>query len=111
MAQFVRDNQNILLDVQNLSVVYDSSGGEVYAVNDVSFQLRHGEILGLAGESGSGKSTLAYAIARLQRPPARTTAGRVLYYPRASKGGNGSTAAQSRKGFAGANWQWFSRAR
>ncbi len=82
----------VLLDVQNVSVVYESVSGEVYAVNDVSFTLRRGEILGLAGESGSGKSTLAYAIARLLRPPARITGGRVLYYPRAQEGGVNSTS-------------------
>src|SRR5258707_3296621 len=77
---------DVLLDVQNLSVVYDSANGAVFAVNDVSFTLRPGKILGLAGESGSGKATLAYAIARLQRPPARVTGGRVLYYPRIREG-------------------------
>jgi len=82
----MEENRDLLLDVQNVSVVYDSADGEVYAVNDVSFTLRRGEILGLAGESGSGKSTLAYAIARLLRPPARVTGGRVLYYPRARAG-------------------------
>lgn len=87
MTAIVPNEQNILLDVQNVSVVYDSAGGEVYAVNDVSFTLRRGEIMGLAGESGSGKSTLAYAIGRLLRPPARVTNGRVLYYPRAREGG------------------------
>jgi peptide/nickel transport system ATP-binding protein len=87
MTQFSRNEPPVLLDVQHLSVIYDSANGGVYAVNDVSFTLRRGEILGLAGESGSGKSTLAYAIARLQRPPARTTGGRVLYYPRTREGG------------------------
>lgn len=71
----------LLLDVQHLSVVYDSPNGVVFAVNNVSFQLHRGEILGLAGESGSGKSTLSYAIARLQRPPARVSEGKVFYYP------------------------------
>jgi peptide/nickel transport system ATP-binding protein len=91
MEENVRSKQDLLLDVQNVSVVYDSADGEVYAVNDVSFTLRRGEILGLAGESGSGKSTLAYALARLLRPPARVTGGRVLYYPhaRTEKNGNG----------------------
>src|SRR5690242_14416244 len=87
-----RRDADVLLDVQNLSVVYDSAGGEVFAVNNVSFTLRRGEILGLAGESGSGKSTLAYAIARLQRPPARVTGGRVLYYPRTQEGGAASAS-------------------
>jgi peptide/nickel transport system ATP-binding protein len=72
----------VLLDVEHLSVVYDSVDGPVCAVDDVSFTLRRGEILGLAGESGSGKSTPAYALARLLRPPARVAAGRVLYYSR-----------------------------
>lgn len=83
---------DILLDVQGVSVVYDSAGGEVFAVNDVNLTLRRGEILGLAGESGSGKSTLAYAIARLLRPPARITNGCVLYYPRVREGGAASAS-------------------
>jgi peptide/nickel transport system ATP-binding protein len=90
------DKADVLLDVQHMSVVYDSAGGEVFAVNDVSFTLRRGEILGLAGESGSGKSTLAYAIARLQRPPARVTAGRVLYYPR-TRAGEAEAASPARR--------------
>ena len=59
-----------LLKVTNLNVDYLASSGTVHAVTDVSFTLRRGEILGLAGESGSGKSTLAYAITCLLRPPA-----------------------------------------
>jgi peptide/nickel transport system ATP-binding protein len=73
---------NTLLEVRNLNVDYLASNGTVHAVTDVSFTLRRGEILGLAGESGSGKSTLAYAITRLLRPPAEITSGEILYYPR-----------------------------
>jgi peptide/nickel transport system ATP-binding protein len=76
---------NILLEVKNLNVDYLASNGTVHAVTDVSFTLRRGEILGLAGESGSGKSTLAYAITRLLRPPAQITSGEILYYPRAAR--------------------------
>src|SRR5438105_1577671 len=72
-----------LLEVKNLNVDYLASSGTVHAVTDVSFTLRRGEILGLAGESGSGKSTLAYAITRLLRSPAVITGGEILYYPRA----------------------------
>ncbi len=72
--------QNVL-DVRHLSVQYRSASGAVHAVDDVSFTLPRGSILGLAGESGSGKSTLAYAVARLLRPPARVTGGQVLYTP------------------------------
>src|SRR5260221_385513 len=70
-----------LLEVKHLSVDYESARGAVHAVDDVSFTLERGQILGLAGESGSGKSTMAYAIARLLQPPAVVTQGQVLYYP------------------------------
>ncbi len=71
-----------LLKVEHLTVEYETESTPVRAVNDVSFTLQRGQILGLAGESGSGKSTLAYAITRLLRPPAVVTGGEVLYYPR-----------------------------
>jgi peptide/nickel transport system ATP-binding protein len=80
-----------LLEVKNLNVDYLASNGTVHAVTDVSFTLRRGEILGLAGESGSGKSTLAYAITRLLRPPALITGGEILYYPRSARE-NGETS-------------------
>lgn len=74
--------KEILLDVRNLSVDYAAANGAVHAATNVSFTLKRGEILGLAGESGSGKSTLAYAISRLLRPPAEIVGGEVIYYPR-----------------------------
>jgi peptide/nickel transport system ATP-binding protein len=70
-----------LLEVRNISVDYLAANGTVHAVSDVSFTLRRGEVLGLAGESGCGKSTLAYAIARLLRPPAMIVGGEAIYYP------------------------------
>src|SRR5690348_2378799 len=78
----VKVQNETLLEVKQLNVDYLAANGTVHAVIDVSFSLRRGEILGLAGESGSGKSTLAYAITRLLRPPAMITGGKVLYYPR-----------------------------
>lgn len=68
-----------LLEVQNLSVDYILPGKRVHAVDDVSFSIQPGEIVGLAGESGCGKSTTAHAILRILRPPARITTGRVLF--------------------------------
>lgn len=70
-----------ILDVRGLNVVYD---GEVPvpACVEISFTLRKGEILGIAGESGSGKSTLITALTRLQRAPARVTGGRILFTAR-----------------------------
>jgi peptide/nickel transport system ATP-binding protein len=76
----------VVLDVHHVSVEYGTAQGAVHAVDDVSFTLARGEVLGVAGESGSGKSTLANAIARLLRPPARVVAGEVLYFPRAELG-------------------------
>ena len=72
----------ILLDVEDLDVVYlgltDSEN--VKACADISFTLRRGEILGIAGESASGKSTLLNAITRIQQPPAVTPKGTVTFY-------------------------------
>ncbi|HLZ57575.1 MAG TPA: ABC transporter ATP-binding protein [Ktedonosporobacter sp.] len=86
-----------LLDVRSLCVDYEAANGTVHAVNDVSFTLKRGEILGLAGESGCGKSTLAFAIARLLRPPAIITSGQALYYPHAHENGDGPAFSASRK--------------
>lgn len=60
------------VEIKNLTVSYPIMGGflgrkvgEVRAVNDVSFEIQRGEILGLVGESGCGKSTLGKALVRL----------------------------------------------
>ncbi|WP_410792685.1 ABC transporter ATP-binding protein [Kribbella sp. C-35] len=71
-----------VLSVRGLTVDYVTGDRPVRACDDVSFELRRGEILGVAGESGSGKSTLITALTRLQRPPAVTTAGRIAFHPR-----------------------------
>jgi peptide/nickel transport system ATP-binding protein len=60
-------------------VEYLTPRGPVRAVDDVSFSLQPGEVVGLAGESGSGKSTLAHALLRILRPPALITGGQVLF--------------------------------
>ena len=72
---------DLLMEVSGLTVEYVTDRGPVAACQDVSFTLRRGEILGVAGESGSGKSTLVTALTRLQRPPALTTAGQIRYHP------------------------------
>ena len=73
-----------LLTVTGLSVDY-LGATTVHAVRDVSFTLRRGEMLGLAGESGCGKSTLAYGINQLLRAPAVITGGTVTFHDRAGE--------------------------
>ena len=68
-----------LLSVEQLTTVFDTSTGPVPAVNDVSFQIRPGETLGLVGESGSGKSVTALSIMRLVQPPGRIVGGRLVF--------------------------------
>jgi peptide/nickel transport system ATP-binding protein len=69
---------NVVLDVQNLKVFYETPGGAVKAVNDVSFKVYEREIVGLVGESGCGKTTMAMAILRLVQPPGRIASGKIM---------------------------------
>jgi peptide/nickel transport system ATP-binding protein len=54
-----------VLEVRNLSTVFRSDGVELRAVNDVSFEVRRGETLGIVGESGSGKSVTCMSLVQL----------------------------------------------
>ncbi|MBI3490721.1 MAG: ABC transporter ATP-binding protein [Acidobacteria bacterium] len=73
------DADEPLLRVEHLTTVFDLPGGPVPAVDDVSFEIRAGETLGLVGESGSGKSVTAVSIMRLVQPPGRIAGGRLLF--------------------------------
>jgi len=67
-----------LLEVQDLTMYYQTAEGPVRAVDGVSFEVDRGRALGIAGESGSGKSSLALAIIRLLPRNGRLVAGRIL---------------------------------
>jgi oligopeptide transport system ATP-binding protein len=68
-----------VLDVRDLKTVFRTRGGEVHAVNTVSFHLQPGELLGVVGESGSGKSvTMMSLIGLLPSPPADVRAGEIM---------------------------------
>ncbi|MEO0860740.1 MAG: ATP-binding cassette domain-containing protein, partial [Pseudomonadota bacterium] len=66
-----------LLSVQDLTIRFKTDEGLITAVEDVSFDIQHGEVLGLVGESGSGKSVTAKALMQLN--------GRNTVYDPASK--------------------------
>ncbi|MFN3937103.1 MAG: ABC transporter ATP-binding protein [Gemmobacter sp.] len=69
-----------VLDVRGLKTVFRTRGGEIHAVNDVSFSLAPGELLGVVGESGSGKSVTMMSLLRLlPEPPAENRGGQVLF--------------------------------
>ncbi|MBA3351469.1 MAG: ABC transporter ATP-binding protein [Blastocatellia bacterium] len=80
-----------LLEVQNLRTHFPTRGGLVKAVDDVSFYIKEGELLGLVGESGSGKSITALSVMRLIAAPGKIVAGSVKF-----KGEELTTAADER---------------
>ncbi|MGA1154086.1 MAG: ATP-binding cassette domain-containing protein, partial [bacterium] len=66
-----------LLEVQNLRVDFPTRRGTLIAVDDVSFEIKAGEVLGVVGESGAGKSLTGAAIIGLLEPPGRISGGEV----------------------------------
>ena len=70
---------DVILQVKNLSVVYNSPRGQVQATTDVSFDLHRGEAIALIGESGCGKTTLSLALIKMLPNAARIIGGQVLY--------------------------------
>ncbi len=69
-----------ILEVQNLSVSFESDRGEIEAVRDVSFELKKGEVLAIVGESGCGKSVLCKTIMKLLPRSAKIKDGRILIH-------------------------------
>ena len=69
-----------LLELRGLTTTFQTARGEISAIEDISFELNAGEILGIVGESGSGKSVTALTImGLLPQPPARIAAGSVRF--------------------------------
>ena len=73
-------NNEVLLSIRDLEVVYTSGGAVIHAVNGVSLEVKKGKTLGLVGETGAGKTTIAKAIMRiLPDPPAKILKGEIEY--------------------------------
>ncbi len=69
----------VTLEVRNLRTHFFTRAGIVKAVDDVSFTVERGQVLGLVGESGSGKSVTGFSIIGLIDPPGRLAGGSILY--------------------------------
>lgn len=69
-----------LLEVKNLEASIKTKTGAIHAIEDISFSMEKGEILGVVGESGCGKSMTALSILRLlPTPPIEISGGQILY--------------------------------
>ena len=73
-------DNTIILQVQNLTTAFDTESGRIRAIDDVSFDLKKEQVLGLVGESGCGKSVTALSIMRLlPKPVGLIESGRILF--------------------------------
>jgi oligopeptide/dipeptide ABC transporter ATP-binding protein len=68
-----------ILRIEHLKTFFKTQNGVVKAVNDVSFSVAEGEVLGLVGESGSGKSMTCRSIMRLISPPGNIEGGKIFF--------------------------------
>jgi peptide/nickel transport system ATP-binding protein len=73
------ENEKAVVQVDQLSIAYETRKGDVKAVRDVSFVVREGETVGLVGESGCGKSTIAYGIVNFLGPNGKIIGGHVHF--------------------------------
>ena len=77
----MKDSQQAILRVEHLKTQFQVGRRVVHAVNDVSFSLRRGSILGVVGESGCGKSVTAHSILQLLPKLGHIAGGTVTYQP------------------------------
>ena len=75
--QIQSKNDQPVLEVTNLEVIYDTDAGSLNTVRNVSLQINQGQVYGLVGESGSGKTTLARAVVRYLPKNGRVPTGSI----------------------------------
>jgi len=73
------NEKDVLMQIKDLSVTYETRLGPVSAVDRISFDILKGEILGLVGESGCGKSTMGKALMRMIQPPGKISNGQLIF--------------------------------
>ena len=67
-----------LLKVENLKMYYHTSKGQVKAINDISFDMKEGETLGIVGESGCGKTSLGTSLLGMPSVPGKYESGKII---------------------------------
>ena len=74
-------NEQVILEVKNLVTAFDTEEGRIRAVENVSFEVKKGQTLGIVGESGCGKSVTALSIMRLlPKPTGIIESGQILFH-------------------------------
>jgi len=73
------NEKEVLMQIRDLTVTYETRLGPVSAVDGISFDIFKGEILGLVGESGCGKSTMGKALMRMIQPPGYISSGQLIF--------------------------------
>ncbi|SBS72755.1 ABC transporter ATP-binding protein [uncultured Microbacterium sp.] len=73
----IADPSDLVVEIRDLDVTFSTDGGDVFAVRDVSLEVRRGEVLAIVGESGSGKTVTARSILGLL-PETATASGAVI---------------------------------
>ncbi|MEM2742771.1 MAG: ABC transporter ATP-binding protein [Candidatus Methanomethylicaceae archaeon] len=68
-----------ILEIENLKTYFFTEAGVVKAVDDVSFSIKKGQIVGLVGESGSGKSVTALSVLRIVPRPGKIVGGKIIF--------------------------------
>lgn len=75
----IKENKKEVLKIEDLSISFYTSVGEVKAVDSINYTLHENEIMGIVGESGSGKSVESYGIMGLLQEPGKVKSGKILF--------------------------------